>query len=46
VIHGSVDEIDAAEQIVRVIEMLDEMAQAFGGVGGEMENVIEFIFGK
>ena len=45
-IYRSVNEIDAAEQIVCVIEMFDEMAQTLGGVGGKMEDVLELVFGK
>ena len=38
-----VDEVHAADQIIRVVERLDEVAQSFGGVGGEMEDVIKLV---
>jgi hypothetical protein len=46
VVHRCVDEIYAAEQIVRVVEMLDEVAQALGGIGGQVKDVFEFVLGK
>jgi hypothetical protein len=46
VIHRGVDEVDAAQQVVGVIEMLDEMAQALGGVGGQVENVFKLVFAQ
>lgn len=46
VVHGGVDEIDAAEQVVGVIETFDEMTQALGGVGRQMENMFEPVPGK
>ena len=33
--------VDAADDVVRVIEPLDEVAQAFGGVRGEMIDMVE-----
>jgi hypothetical protein len=46
VLHGFVDEIDAADDIGFVIEAPDEMRESLGGVGGEMIDVIEAMLGK
>ena len=40
-VDRSVDQIHRADQVVVVVEALDEMAQPFGGIGGEMIDVIE-----
>src|ERR1041384_3679753 len=45
-IHRGVNEIDAAEKIIRVIEMLDEMAQAFRRIGREMKDVFKVVLFK
>ena len=45
-IHRGVDEVDAAQQIVRVIEMLDEMAQALRCVGCEMKHMFKMAFSE
>ncbi len=41
VIDRRVDQVDAADDVVRVVEALDEVAQAFRGVGGEVIDVRE-----
>ena len=41
VIDRRVDQVDAADQVVGVVEALDEVAQAFGGVGGQVKDVVE-----
>jgi len=41
IVDGGVQQIDAAEDVVRVVEAFDERAQAFGSVGGEVIDVIE-----
>ena len=40
-VDRGVQQVDAADDVVRVVEALDEVAQAFGGVGGEMVDVRE-----
>ena len=46
VVNRGVDEVDAAEQVVGVIEVLDEMAQALGRIRGEVEDIIELMLGE
>ena len=41
-----IDEVNAPDQIVGVIKALDEMAQTFGGVRGEMEDIFKMMVGK
>ena len=45
-VNRGVDEVDAAQQIVGVIEVLDEMAQTLGRIRREVEHVIELLLGK
>jgi hypothetical protein len=45
-VHGGIDEVDAAKQIVRVIEMFDEMAQSFGRIGRQVKNMVKLMSGK
>ena len=40
-VDGGVDQVDAADDVVRVVEPLDEVAEAFGGVGRQMIDVVE-----
>ena len=40
-VHRGVDQVYAADQIIVVVEALDEMAETLGGVGGQVENVLE-----
>ena len=44
-LHAGVDrrveQVDAADDVVRVVEPLDEVAQPFGGIGGEVIDVRE-----
>src|SRR5438093_300148 len=42
-VDGGVDEVDAPDQVVLVVEALDEMAQALGGVCGEVEDILEAV---
>ena len=46
VVHGGVDQVDAADDVVRVVEALDEVAQALGGIGREVIHVIEAALGE
>ena len=41
VIHAGVHHVHGANNVVGVVETPDEMAQAFGGVGGQMKHVVE-----
>src|SRR5713101_5098392 len=45
-IHAGVNEVDAAYEVVLIIEPLDEVAQTLCGVSREMEDVLELVFGK
>jgi hypothetical protein len=39
--HGGVDEVDAAHQVVLVVEAADEMAEPLRRIGGEVIDVLE-----
>ena len=41
-----VDQIHAADEIVRVVKDFDEMAETFGGIGGQVKHVVELLFGE
>ena len=43
---GSVDQVDRAENVVRVVEAANEVRQPFGRVGGQMEDVGEVVGAK
>ena len=43
VVDRGVDQVDAAEQVVLVVEPFDEVAQAFGGERREVEDVREAV---
>ena len=40
-IDGRVDEVDAADEVVRIVEALDEVAQAFRSVRRQVKHVGE-----
>ena len=44
--HGLVDEIDGANDIVRVIEPLDKVREPFRRIRREMKHVIELVFAE
>ena len=43
VVDAGVDQVDAAHQVVGVVEPLDEVAQSFRRVGGQMVDVVEAV---
>jgi hypothetical protein len=43
VVHRGVDEVHAADEVALVVEAPDEVAQALGGVGGEVEDEVEAV---
>src|SRR5690606_12966310 len=43
-VNAGIDEIDAANQVVGVVKAFDEVAQALGGIGGQMVDIIETVF--
>ena len=45
-VNRGVDEVDAGEEVVVVVEAADEVAQALGGVGGQVEDVLEGMIGE
>jgi len=42
-VHSSIDEIHAANEVVFVVELLDEVAQSFRGVCRQMEHILELM---
>jgi hypothetical protein len=46
VVDGGIQQVHAAYDVVRVVEALDEVTQAFGGIRGEVVDVIEALFGE
>jgi hypothetical protein len=45
-VYRRVDQVDAAQHIVGVIETTDEMAQPLGRASRKMKNIIELMFAK
>ena len=41
VVHAGVDQVDAADQVVLVVEAPDEVAEPLGGVGGQVVDALE-----
>jgi hypothetical protein len=41
VVHRRVDEVDAADDVVRVVEALDEVAEPLGRVRGQVVDALE-----
>jgi hypothetical protein len=46
VVHGGIDQVHAADQVVLVIEPANKMAQPLGGIGCQVKNVVELPSGK
>lgn len=44
--YRGVDEIDAADQVVRVVKSSDEVAEPFSGIGGEVEHISKCVLAK
>jgi hypothetical protein len=44
--HRLVDQVDAPDQVVGVVEAADEVRQPLGGVGGEVVDVVELVLGE
>ena len=46
VVHRRVDQVDAPDQVVLVVESFDEVAQALCGVGSQMVDAFEALGGE
>ena len=46
VVDAGVDQVDAADQVVLVVEAPDEVAESFGGIGGQVVDAADAVLAK